>query len=49
MDNLGISRMILLFWSGNNANTIHFIESVGGVEGGGPPADGCRDRVPRIL
>jgi hypothetical protein len=49
MDNLGIAGMILLFWSGNNANTIHFIESVGGVEGGGLPCDGCGNRVPRIL
>jgi Xaa-Pro aminopeptidase len=33
-DTLGTAGMILLFCSGNNANTIHYIESGGGVEVG---------------
>ncbi len=35
-DNLGTAGMILLSCAGNNANTIHFTESVGGVEAGDP-------------
>jgi hypothetical protein len=34
MDTLGTARMILLSCAGNNANIIHYIESVGGVEAG---------------
>jgi Xaa-Pro aminopeptidase len=33
-DTLGTAGMILLSCAGNNANTIHYIESVGGVEAG---------------
>jgi Xaa-Pro aminopeptidase len=33
-DTLGIAAMILLSCAGSNANTIHYIESVGGVEAG---------------
>jgi hypothetical protein len=49
MDNLGTAGMILLFCAGNSGNTIHYIESVGGVEAGGPPAGGCGDGVPLTL
>jgi Xaa-Pro aminopeptidase len=33
-DTLGTAGMILLSCASNNANTIHYIESVGGVEAG---------------
>jgi Xaa-Pro aminopeptidase len=33
-DALGTAGMILLSCAGKNANTIHFIESVGGVQSG---------------
>ncbi len=33
-DTLGTAGMILLSCAGSNANTIHYIESVGGVEAG---------------
>jgi hypothetical protein len=33
-DTLGTAGMILLSCAENNANTIHYIESVGGVEAG---------------
>ncbi len=36
LDTLGTAGMILLSCAGNNANTIHYIESVGGVEAGDP-------------
>jgi len=33
-DTLGTDGMFLLSCAGNNANTIHYIESLGGVEEG---------------
>jgi hypothetical protein len=50
MDTLRTAGMILLSCKGNNANTIHYIETVRGVEGGGGPlADRCGDRVSLTL
>jgi len=46
---LGTAGMILLSCAGNNVNTIHYIESVGDVEAGGPPVARFGDRVPQIL
>jgi hypothetical protein len=48
-DTLGTAGMILLSYAGNNANTIHYIESVGDSEAREPPADRFRDKVPWII
>jgi hypothetical protein len=47
-DTLGTAGMILLSCAGNNANTIHYIESLGGVEAW-TPADRWGDRIALIL
>jgi hypothetical protein len=49
MDTLGTAGMILFSCAGNNANTIHYIESLGSVEAGGPPVERFGDKVPWMI